>query len=262
MTDRDPTQEHPSQYSYEVLDAMTAPLRTFGLPVHDPFAGTGVRLGALCDRLRLDFTGTELVGAFIVDERVNAGDSTYPDNYPEPPFVIATSPVYPNGMADHFKATEPEGRHTYRQALHRLVGHDVPLAETNMGRYSIRRGPKAFEIYATLATTIAGWWWPAPVVLNVSDFYVGESVFPLTRFWRDLLRSHGYKFAAPVNVRTRRQRHGANGDRRVEFEHVLTAFPAERTTRSGSDTPLAEPQSVPEIYRDLTDLFGLRERLT
>lgn len=254
MTDRDPTQEHPSQFSHEVLDAMTSTLRTFGLPVHDPFAGTGVRLGALCDRLKLDFTGTEEVAEFIVDPRVRHGDSTYPDTYPEAPFVICSSPVYCNGMADHFKASEPEGRHTYRQARHRLLGHDAPLSETNMGRYSIRRGTKAFETYAAIATMCVAWWWPNPVILNVSDFYVGETVFPLTHFWRELLRGAGYKFAADRNVRTRRQRHGANGEKRVPFEQILTGFPAERD-------PMEQGRELPDPYRELTALFGLREKV-
>lgn len=255
MTDRDPLKEHPSQYSYEVLDHMTPILRRLRLPVHDPFAGTGFRLGALCDLIGLDFTGTELVPEFIADPRVRAGDSLDPTTYPKAPFVIATSPVYPNGMADHFKASEPEGRHTYRQALHRLIGEDRELGETNMGRYSLRRGDKSFKAYASIAAVATAWWWPNPVILNVSDFYVGETVFPLVAYWRSLLRLHDYKMAAPINVRTRRQRHGANGDRRVEFEVILTAFPTERT-RGG------HTQAVPEIAADLTRLFGLKEKLS
>jgi len=240
----DPTTEHPSQWSPEVLVAMTPVLRQLHMAIHDPFAGTGVRLGALCDKLRLTFTGTELEQEFIVEPRVRQGDSTWPDSYPTQPHVIVTSPVYPNGMADHFRASEPEGRHTYRQAIHRLTGEDRPLHESNMGRYSIRRGEKAFQTYAVLATAAAGWWFPSVVVLNVSDFYVGDERFPLVRYWRELLKALGYKFAADIEVKTRRQGHGVNRDRRVECEVILTAFPRE-------DFAPSQPVDVAYAYRKL-----------
>lgn len=241
----DPTKEHPSQYSPEVLVAMTPVLRQLQMDVHDPFAGTGVRLGELCDKLRLAFTGTEYEPEFIVDPRVAPGDSTQPDSYPAQPYVIVTSPVYPNGMADHFKASVPEGRHTYRQALHRLTGEDRPLGERNMGRYSIRRGTKAFQTYSVLATAAVGWWFPSVVVLNVSDFYVGDEVFPLVRYWRGLLKASGYKFAADIEVKTQRQRRGANGEHRVDHETILTAFPRE-------DYAPDQPADVAYAYRKLT----------
>lgn len=245
-----PTEAHPSQYSPEVLTAIAPVLRRFQLPVHDPFAGTGVRLAALCDQLGLPYTGTELVAAFIADGRVNAGDSTDSRTYPEAPFVVCTSPVYPNGMADHFKASEPEGRHTYRQALHLIQGHDTPLNERNMGRYSVRRGSKSFETYAALAFEATTWWWPNPVVLNVSDFYVGDDVFPLVRFWRGLLSGIGYMFAADIEIRTRRQRRGANGDRRVDHELVLVGFPKHRKPEA------TEADKAAGEFRKLRQLLG------
>jgi hypothetical protein len=51
------------------------------LPVHDPFAGTGERLGALCDTLGLTFTGTEIEPEFARDRRVHAGDSAEAGTY-------------------------------------------------------------------------------------------------------------------------------------------------------------------------------------
>lgn len=39
---------HPAQYSPEVIDVLRH-LIAPGEHVHDPFAGTGLRLGALCD---------------------------------------------------------------------------------------------------------------------------------------------------------------------------------------------------------------------
>jgi hypothetical protein len=245
---RDPAKEHPAQWSAEILKAMTPALVMLNMAVHDPFAGTGVRLGALCKSLGLTFTGTEMVREFIVDERVKPGDSTTLDGYPAQPYAIVTSPVYPNGMADHFKAAEPETRHTYRQALHRLRGEDSPLSERNMGRWSIRSGTKAFERYATLASCAISWWYPSVALVNVSDFYVGDDIFPLVRFWRELLGHAGYKFAADIEVKTRRQGHGANGKRRVDHETVLCAFP------KAPSGPAA--YSAEWTYRKLDELLG------
>lgn len=476
-----PTDEHPSQYSPEVLRAMTPVLARLNMAVHDPFAGTGVRLGQLCDRLGLTFTGAEIEPEFIVDPRVRHADSTWPGSYPDQPYIICclahgqrvltadlrwvdvadvdvgdellttqedpgrkvngalrrrdyefatvthstpaeaecveviladgasvittldhpwlarpyayqggdwvrsgelldsfdphvaraftpwartstyeagwlagmfdgegwlgfgkrhqqlaivqrpgpiqdrierllfevtgakfntwitkrdrpthqtyvqggmaevlrvlgelrperliadlrckewsatiqpewvrvvdvrpagtrwiqsltttsgtyigegfvmhnTSPVYPNGMADHFKASTPEGRHTYRQAIHRLTGADRELARANMGRYSVRRGMASFQIYAELADAAVAWWYPSVVVLNVSDFYVGDEVFELVKHWRALLKARGYQLVADQMVRTRRQRRGEYGDRRVDHEWIITAFPRE-----------------------------------
>ena len=51
-----------------ILDAIAPVIADLGLPVHDPFAGTGERLGRLCDRLGLPFTGREIEPEFLVGE--------------------------------------------------------------------------------------------------------------------------------------------------------------------------------------------------
>lgn len=113
--------DHPARYSESIIEAFRK-LLSPGEYVHDPFAGTGERMGALADELDLEFTGCEIEAEFIVDERVHCGDSREPNNYPlhfieiqtladsEPdvirlPFTIVTSPVYPNGIADNFRPT-------------------------------------------------------------------------------------------------------------------------------------------------------------
>ena len=134
------TVQHPARYSPEVLEVFR-----FLIPrltrVHDPFAGTGERLGRVADDRPWFFTGTELEEAFIVDHRVAQGDATDPDSYPWPvacgacgdpdpvpaapcgshvlrPYTVVTSPVYPNGMADDFvsSAADTSERKTYRHA--------------------------------------------------------------------------------------------------------------------------------------------------
>src|SRR5687768_13659268 len=124
---------HPAQYSPEVIEAITPILAEWNAPVLDPFAGTGVRLGWLCDQLGLPYMGIEIEPEFIVDPRVVNGDAT--DGFTASEWtVIVTSPVYPNGIADHFKASDTKGRHTYRAALADIAGEDRELHPNNMGR--------------------------------------------------------------------------------------------------------------------------------
>lgn len=227
----DPTKHHPAQWSPEILAVIAPFLKDLGMPVHDPFAGTGVRLGALCDELGLAFSGTEIAAGFIVDERVEHADATLPESYPTAEaLTLCTSPVYPNGMADHFHAQDGSKRHTYRQGLAAIQGHDEPLDDRNMGRWSVRQGNKAWVRYRNLAVEATTWWrWPA--IVNVKDFYVGDEVWPLVDQWTVFLENRDYHVAR-VAVRTPGQRHGANGQKRVDHEAVLVCIP------KGWDRPL------------------------
>lgn len=106
MTTISPPNYHPARYSAELISAFAVEL--FDCPhAHDPFAGTGERLGSLCDEMGVTFSGTELEGVFIRDPRVWPGDSRDPWTYPRcrdiEPYWVVTSPVYANGMADNFK---------------------------------------------------------------------------------------------------------------------------------------------------------------
>lgn len=220
----DPTKHHPAQWSEPILAAIAPFLADLGMPVFDPFAGTGVRLGRLCDELGLPFSGTEIVADFIVDQRVQQGDSTLPEAYPwNRELTICTSPVYPSGVADHFHARDASKRHTYRQALHSILGHDEPLDDRNMGRWSVRQGKRAWEKYRNLAVEATTWWrWPA--IVNVKDFWVGQDCFPLAAHWKTFLENRHYTVGS-FSVSCPGNRHGANGQRRVDHETVLVAIP-------------------------------------
>lgn len=216
------TDHHPARWSPSILDAVAPVLAHWGLAVHDPFAGEGARLGRLCDDLGLAFTGTEIESEFIVDDRVRPGDSTDSDTYPTGPYVVATSPAYPNGMSDHFRAADGSIRHTYRQALAAILGFDRPLHEHNMGRYGVRSGHRATERHFAIAAACVVWW-PSRVVVNVSDFVVAGEDWPVVERWRRILIGAGYDIVEEVEVDTPRQGHGANGSLRVERESVLIA---------------------------------------
>lgn len=213
---------HKAQFTPAILDVIAPTIRAWGLPVHDPFAGPGTRLAARCDELGLTFTGTEIEPEFARDPRVRGGDSTEASTYPTGPFCIVTSPAYPNGCADHFKATKVVGRNTYRQWLARTLGYDRPLHANNMGRFGVRHGAKSARTHYAIAERCVAHW-PPLVVVNVSDFIMDREVFPYVEPWRELLTEHGYAFSEPTMVPTPRLRYGANADARVPEEAVIFA---------------------------------------
>lgn len=214
---------HPARWTPSILSTIGPIVDKLRLPVHDPYAGTGERLGRMCDQLGLRYTGTEIEPEWIVDPRVTQGDSTTSDSYPPGRFVVVTSPAYPNGMSDHFAAGDSSRRHTYRQALADMVGHDRPLNRMNMGRYSVRAGRTAERVYWDLAACSVRRW-PDWAVVNVSDFVAGGATYPLVDRWTELLERAGYEIVGRVDVATPRQRHGANSHLRAPSEAVIVAL--------------------------------------
>jgi hypothetical protein len=219
----EPPDTHPAKWSNDILAVIAPILRDWQLPVHDPFAGTGDRLAKLCDQLGVEFTGTEIEPEFARDQRVRSGDSTEPDTYPQAPYCVVTSPAYPNGMSDHFKAGDHSRRHTYRQALAQILGHDRPLHQNNMGRYGVRYGDKQLAQHYELARRCVQWW-PDRVIVNVSDFITAGEVCPVVKAWTEMLEAHRYEITRTIEVPTPRQRHGANSELRVDHETVLVAL--------------------------------------
>jgi hypothetical protein len=212
--------DHPARFSVELLPVIGHSLAGWRLPVHDPFAGTGERLGRLCDELGLTFTGTEIEPEWIVDARVRRGDSTEAGAYPTCDYAVATSPTYPNGMADHFRAGDDSHRNTYRQALQRTRGADRELHPNNTGRYNNRRGQRIEAQYWKLCR-VAVAHWPARAVVNVKDFYYqNDQLYPVVTRWMALLEEHGYTVRERIDVPCPGNRYGANRQR-VETEAVL-----------------------------------------
>jgi hypothetical protein len=214
-----PDVDHPSPFNPAVLEAMADTLREWALPIHDPFAGPGDRLGALADQLGLEFSGSELERPFIVDRRVRWADATDYESYPPWDHCVATSPVYPNGMTDHFNAQDGSTRHTYRQARAAITGRDEPLHGNNMGRYGPRGGKAAETAHWVLAQRAVRHW-PERVIVNIKDCYLGPNIYPAVARWHHLLAGYGYEIGERV-VETRGQRHGANREARVPYEVVL-----------------------------------------
>jgi hypothetical protein len=212
--------KHPARFSKAVLTAIRPHLLNLTpTQVHDPFAGPGNRLAALCDDLGIPFSGCDIEDWPGKDHRVIVGDSTEVGTYPLVPFVVVTSPVYPNGMADHFLPKDTSKRYTYRTSLGR------PLHVNNAGRYSVRRGGSAETQYWTIQRQAVRHWQGYPALVNVSDFIFKHQVYPLVAAWRGLLWQHGYTVTT-FEVTTPRMRNGANRTVRAKGEALLIALPA------------------------------------
>lgn len=228
MTRRPNPKKHPARFSESVIAALRE-LIPHGSTLHDPFAGTGEFLGQLANDLSCDFSGTELEECLIVDRRVKCGDATDASTYPNPGYVLVTSPVYPNGVADNFRASDASTRKTYRQAVAHLEGEDRLLHPNNMGQYGYRgtspRSGKRASYWDLANAAVALWGGASLLLVNVSDFMADDKVEPVVKDWKWLLEQHGWSVDREVLVTTPRYRQGSNEsrDQRVDHEVILVA---------------------------------------
>ena len=201
---------HPCQFSPEVLDVL-AGLIASGEHIHDPFAGTGHRLGALCDSLGATYTGTDIEDWPGHDPRVAVADAKDAANYPAGAFTVATSPVYLNKrLADYangpLPTTNTKGRRDYGISLGRALSLD------NLARHTgkLTRAEAYWQLHAEAARH-----WGRRVLLNVDG--------PISADWQRLLYGLGYTIAAVIPVATQRYGGLANADKRADHEVLIVA---------------------------------------
>lgn len=220
---------HPAPFSVEIITALRKLLPSWvptSVPIHDPFAGEGVRLGLLCDQLGYTFSGTDLEAWEGADRRVVLGDATNVETYPLSPFVVVTSPTYNNGVNDHFEPRDDSRRLTYRVA----AGHE--LLPNNTGRYSGRGSKKAEDAYWRI-TRQAVAHWPELAFVNVKDSFRGPKRYPLVELMTRLLVEHEYD-VTQIDVRCKGWKLGENRAEpgrqpaRVDTEAVLIARRGDR----------------------------------
>ena len=207
------TPAHPARWSREILERIAPTLAEIGRPVHDPFAGTGERLGKLCDSLGLAFTGTDIEAWPNTDPRVLVGeDSLDPTTYPTGRYLIVTSPVYfGNRISSDYvggplPTTKLAGRHSYGISLGRA------LEQRNLARLCLRTRRKEYD---QAHTDIAKLWGDLAAV-NVDGKARDQ--------WRRILEGAGYEIADVLEVTTKRLGGGlAGADKRAPHEVVLLA---------------------------------------
>jgi hypothetical protein len=191
---------HPAPFTPSILERAAPYLD--GLSVLDCFAGVG-RVHRLMARLfeRPAFTfGVELErewAATALPFRDGAFQACF------------TSSTYGNRMADTY--TDDSERHTYTAALGR------PLSPGNSG--AMQWGDDYKRLHE------AAWREVHRVVtdlflLNISDHIRKGEVVPVCRWHRDTLEDIGFELKTTERIPTPRQRHGENGDCRVEFEEL------------------------------------------
>jgi hypothetical protein len=238
---------HPARYSKPILDIFAEILIErypfpLGRPVlHDPFAGTGERLHELCNRPEMlwFYSGTEIEPAFIRAPGIFPGDSRDPLTYPpfrhptetsQAGWLVVSSPVYANGMADSHFAQDGSRRRNYRKAKAEITGDPgAELHPENMGNYGYRgtsrdgKSRRRAAYWRIADEAVQCWGTASLVLLNVSDFLSGGVVEPHVDDWKALLRRHGWVNQIDVPVGTPRMRDGANADQRVAHEVIVVA---------------------------------------
>jgi hypothetical protein len=207
-----PPDRHPARYSPEVLVVVAELLAELApAHVHDPFAGTGVRLATLCDELGIAYTGTDIEEWPGRDRRVQLGDSLDPATYPVEDFTVVTSPVYVNKrLADYPNGPTPttkvKGRRDYGIALGRA------LHPRNLARLTGRPNLAAQARHEDAAIVKL---WGAVAVVNVDG--------PIGDRWAGLLAEAGYRITATREVKTQRYGGLDNAEVRADHEVVLVA---------------------------------------
>jgi hypothetical protein len=205
------TGPHPARYSPEVLE-IVKDLITPGEIIHDPFAGTGVRLGQLCDRIGATYTGTWPDG----DPRVIVADARDATGYPVGSFTVVTSPVYANKrLADYPEGPKPttktRGRRDYGIALGRALHPD------NLARFTGHqdRPGRAHRYWSGHAEAVK--LWSDRAIVNVDE--------PLRGGWCGLLDEAGFCIEEVIPAYTQRYGGLDNAEKRAEYEVVIVASP-------------------------------------
>lgn len=239
---------HPARYSPPIIDLVADILRArwpdfMGRPIiHDPFAGTGERLHEMCNRddMLWAYSGTEIEECFIAAPGVFQGDATDPDTYPPARlpaqtgafgWIVFTSPVYPNGMADNHRARDSSNRRNYRAAKIKITGDaDAGLEENNAGNFGYRgtkrdgNSARRINYWRIHEQAVRHWSSAQLAIVNVSDFIHSKNqVEPLVDDWIKLLADHGWDDQQIHRVKTSRMRHGENREQRVDHEVVIVA---------------------------------------
>lgn len=219
---------HPAKFTDVILDAANDMLNASVCPrnrlipptMYDPFAGTGKGLEYFQATGEFDCFGTELEQEWADQSPlVVCRDSLeYMEcfaSFRGPKYdVVFTSPAYGNRMADHHEAKDTSKRNTYRHALGR------PLTEGTSAGMQWGDEYRAFHAEAwglVFQVLKPGGWF----LLNVKDHIRKGAVQLVSEWHREACWLLGFEQHRHLLVGTPGNRQGANGEKRVEHEHLL-----------------------------------------
>lgn len=207
---------HPAVYS-DVLMPYFIELAKGHNRLLDPFAGTG-KIGLIKEHVDIEVHANELEREWLSDNRYGCDRLFYQDaEFLDTGMlydIIITSPTYGNRMADHFKASNPNGRFTYTHCL----GRDLTEGNTGVMHFGKDYCDKHMSIFKHLYNIMID---NGVFVLNCSDFIKKGEIIPVTGWMKDTMGVAGFGFVKDIEVQTPRMRFGANGSVRVPCEHIL-----------------------------------------
>lgn len=209
---------HPAKWSAPILaaigdalDAQGVAAPAFGL---DPFAGLGLpALAAAAPSVT--WTGVE-----IEPEWASQAPGTIVADATRLPFpacsfdLVVTSPAYGNRMADAYDGRDGSKRMTYRLAKGAPL-HNRSTAGAQWG--TTYRALHRLAWREAFRVTRPG----GIILVNVSNHVRRGQVQHVMEWHVDALASVGYRLERLVPITTRRYRHGANADARVDAEHLI-----------------------------------------
>lgn len=212
----EPNPAHCATYSDPIMKAMALALKKYvpeGGLVLDVFAGTG-KIHEFAPTW--DTRGVEIEPAWsALHARTSTGDACALDYQSGTVAAVCTSPCYGNRMADLYLGdAKGSKRYTYTTAL----GH-LPSPGSSAG---MQWGAEYRNLHeqawkeAVRVLTPGG-----HLILNISD-HIRKGVAQPVSMWHVATLCHaGLKMVDTQPIRTRRQRHGKNGDMRVENEWLI-----------------------------------------
>lgn len=210
---------HPATYSEQFIPIFAEKLQGCNR-VLDPFGGTG----KIAKIKELGFTGevwvNEIEKDWLLPNKFNADvclfeDAEYlhcPDNFFD---AICTSPTYGNRMADHHNAKDGSKRNTYTHC----IGRELDSENTGRMQWGRNYCEKHQRIYQHIVPMLKP---DGLFVLNISNHIRKGEEIDVTSFHMKALAFNGLVLTETIEVPVQRLKFGANSDKRVPYEYILT----------------------------------------
>lgn len=230
MTDTDTPapRKHPAKFSDEIIDVIRDVIAKYNIHTAlDPFAGVGKIFDAIPE---VAWTGIEIEQEWadqhpliihgdsieVIRHWMNVQSELWQFD------AIITSPAYGNRMADQSMLPDRGAglKYTYNTYAYKL---GRVLNDNNGARYSWHgsQGKKYRLLHRKVWMLCVRLLAPGQyIILNVSNYKRDDKIEPVAQWHCDVLTGLGMELVERVPIKTKRNRQGANGDKRVRHEWV------------------------------------------